>query len=422
MAFQELINERIEGKKQVWYLTVQYGFKTDGKQNRKRKRVTITDPLLLGTSERAHIRLHDYLHKIEEELLRKLQTGNTIQAEKMTLKDFSELWIKEHAEKQLKSGSVSNYKSALKVHILPKLGHVLLSKIKPFDIVQFLSNLEKVKKKKGKELVYEKLSPAYEKIVYDCLANMFNRAEEWEFIERSPMTNRTVKRPKVPKAKIEFWTDEDKNKAVAAIRAGGESEKWRVLVNLALATGMRRGEICGLEWDNVHIEDMDNSYIDVVQQIRNVKGGSVISTTKTEENRRISLPPSIARMLKEYRKHWKRERLAALDVWQEHTYEWVFYSEYFVGNKNLLGKNLSPDSVTTKFDTIIKKYDLKKIHFHGMRHTHATDCIKAGMPLKQLSVRLGHKDVATTAEIYAHALESVDREYAHSMNHLYELM
>jgi integrase len=122
----------------------------------------------------------------------------------------------------------------------------------------------------------------------------------------------------------------------------------------------------------------------------------------------IAAPASALSVLREYRKEWLEDRLMVGDVWQGSERLFVTWD----------GRPMYPDTMSQWFANFLSRSGLPPLTFHGLRHTSATLLISQGAPLKNVSSRLGHSNISTTANVYAHALKSVDKEIAEKLDDL----
>lgn len=180
-----------------------------------------------------------------------------------------------------------------------------------------------------------------------------------------------------------------------------EPLKWRMLVHLMLVTGARRGEILGLKWENV---DFDNSRIYICRSISYTPDRGVYeSTPKTASSKRyVSLPQETMQMLKQYRT-WQRGEMLRLGEY--------YRRQGFVFSQDN-GAPMHPDSVTTWLDRFSRRYGLPHITPHALRHTMTSLLIFNGVDIVSTAKRLGHSQVSTTSDIYAHVIEQADKKNA----------
>jgi integrase len=173
---------------------------------------------------------------------------------------------------------------------------------------------------------------------------------------------------------------------------------WPVL--LALATGMRRGEILALRWKNV---DLEKKTVRVVESLEQTKKGIRFKAPKTNRTRAVLLPEYAVEELQK-RKEKQAEELADLKI--DQTQETLVCARYD-------GKPIWPSSVTHEFYKAMKKLpDLPRVRFHDLRHSHATQLLAAGIHPKIAQERLGHSTISTTLDLYSHATDTMQDEAA----------
>ncbi len=208
--------------------------------------------------------------------------------------------------------------------------------------------------------------------------------------------------PKIPKHEMKTFEVEEVQAILEALKT--EPLKWQVMTNLLIATGARRGEICGLRWENV---DWENNRVYLCEnRVYTAKTGAISTTLKTGENRYVSVSPHVMEMLREWR------------IEQNSTFLrlGIFPSGYVLTADN--GQPMHPDSPTTWLKKFSKRHDLPPIHPHKFRHTQASLLIAEGVDILTVSKRLGHSKVSTTMDIYAHALAKSDEEASNTINDL----
>lgn len=181
----------------------------------------------------------------------------------------------------------------------------------------------------------------------------------------------------------------------------------RTIVQLLLYTGMRRGELCGLEWADV---DFGNAVITVRRSSLYLPSKGIFEdTTKTASSQRsIKIPNAAVQLLRTFQKWQLQARLRAGDQWQESGRIFTTWN----------GSPIHPDTVSGWFRDFVRKNDLPPVHIHSLRHTNATLLIAAGTNLQTVANRLGHANTTTTSKIYAHAIQSVDAAAADTLQDL----
>jgi integrase len=385
-----------------WLLVVEIGSAANGTRQKKTRTIRVMDEKLLKTPKRLRDHLDDELHKFKIEV----EVGEYIDPSKMTFAAFAEEWREKHAKKGLSPNTLETYTLHLNNRLIPAFGHLRLDQIKPMQIVNFMHSLEQDGSRADGN--GGKLSSGTIEYIYRVLKNIFNRAVDWKIIKANPME--AMKKPKVETKEVNVY---DPDEAIALFTAlESEPLRWRVMISLALTTGLRRGELLGLEWNNVKFED-DQCTISVKQTLAFLKdGGFTVKDPKTKGSKReVSVPPSLIADLKALKLQAGKNRLGSGDLWEGG-------DRFFLFSAWESGKPLNPSSVKTWWTRFIKRNKLKYITFHSLRHTSATLLINEGVHAKIISERLGHSNIMTTMNIYGHVLRKADQEAANKFDNI----
>lgn len=445
-----------------YQITVSCGYDSEGKKIRVPKTITI-DPKL--TPKQLEKELQRQATLFEEEVKR----GTYMDGGKMTFAEFIERWMKDYAEKQLTPKTIHGYRDLLD-RILPALGHIKLEKLQPNHLIQFYNNLsetglrkdckyialpslhDKVKEAgmkpkdlaeasgicintmrlvlQGKSTVKaeeistalgvkmetvfklkDKPQPLSSNTInhyHRFISSVLTSAVQWQLIFSNPAER--VKPPKVEKKEAAHY-DEDMTERML-ILLEQEPLKYRVMVTLTVFAGLRRGELCGLEWTDVNLDD---GLLRVRQASQYIPGqGTFTKDTKNASSYRvISLPSVAVDMLKEYKVWQAEEKLKCGDQWVK---AWKDNPRLFT---QWNGKPIFPDTITMWFAKFREKHNLPNLPFHGLRHTNASLLIAQGVDVVTVSKRLGHAKPTTTTSIYSHALKRPDQEAAEKLDHLF---
>ncbi|MEG1609153.1 MAG: site-specific integrase [Clostridia bacterium] len=177
---------------------------------------------------------------------------------------------------------------------------------------------------------------------------------------------------------------------------------------MLLQTGVRRGELCGLEWSDI---DLEKSEMKIVRSSTAVAGMGVITKEpKTETSaREIALPTSLVKQLEEYKAWWNN-------------YTTLLGDRYDGCNRLFLqedGKPLYPSTLRYWLKLTTQKLGLPDVNVHSLRHTNITMQLIAGVPIKTVSVRAGHSSTKVTADVYSHFIKSSDKEAANKIEQLF---
>lgn len=296
-------------------------------------------------------------------------------------------------QRGLKHTTATRYRELTR-RIYPAIGHIHLDRLQASQLNQLYSDLAQpgVNKYTGGGLS-PKTIIEHHRLISAVLENALK-----EGLVATNVAKRAVL-PKVQQKEVNYFQPEE----VAAILDALESEpiKWRTIMHLFLVTGARRGEILGLKWEQV---DFDNKRIHICRTIMYTPDRGIYEDTpKTASSvRYISLPDETVRLLRQYRSWQNEQRLHMGEYWQDQ--DFVFCQDD--------GSPMHPDSVPNWLGKFSKRHGLPHINAHAFRHTMASMLYFNGMDSVSISHRLGHAQVSTTANIYAHIIEEADRQSA----------
>jgi len=434
--------------------TVSCGYDINGKQIRKT--MTWTPPE--GMTTRKAEREAQHQAALFEE---KCRSGQVLDGS-IKFAAFVEQWMREYAEKQLKPKTLKTYRTFLP-RINAAIGHIRIDRIQPQHLMDFYDNLSesgiRLDTKYHKRIDFEMHIPttqvefsetagighrtitaflcgenisraSAEKIskalnlpletVFDAvdrgklsgntvvryhqlISSILETAVHWQLIPANPC--RRVKPPRV-EHKEACYLDEAQAAHLMEL-LDSEPIQYRTAVLLLLNTGLRRGELCGLEWKDI---DFEKAILQVRRNTLYLPGHGVFDDTPKTANaqRAIKIPAACIPMLKEYRAWQGKERLRLGDQWHDHDKLFTRWN----------GKPMYPEVLTSWFSEFIKRSDLPHITLHSLRHTNATLLIAAGTNLRTVSARLGHSKTSITSDIYAHAIQSADAAAAETLDNI----
>jgi integrase len=210
-----------------------------------------------------------------------------------------------------------------------------------------------------------------------------------EFAKPPRVSQQRVKAPAVDVVRAIITSAEDRDPRLAP------------LLMLGALTGMRRGELCGLRWSDVHL---DRGELDVSRSVVIVKGGLSEKTTKTDRFRRVALDDIGVALLVQHR--------ARVDEWARLA-ETILDDDAFVFSPLVDGSTpFRPDNVTGFFVRVRDSLGFKSVRLHDLRHFTATQLIGAGVDVRTVAGRLGHSDPSLTLRVYSHAIEERERAAA----------
>lgn len=238
------------------------------------------------------------------------------------------------------------------------------------------------------------LAPGTIHVYHRTLSAVLRIAVKWGYIPTNPAEKADL--PSIARRRAKYLDEPDARRLLTLLQ--DEPIKWRTLVTFDLLSGLRRAELMGLRWCDV---DLDNQLLHIRQTWNYLPGkGCYVDTPKTADGERpLRLSRTAVQLLSQL-KEWQVQQAAALgDVWNNED-DRVFTSED--------GSPLFPDSITNWFADFIKRSGLPKVTVHSLRHTYASLMIADGTPLVVVSHSLGHAQVSTTNNIYAHVIADAE--------------
>lgn len=374
-------------------LVVSAGRGLDGKRKKYTKTIIVDGKTNADINKKAEKELSKFVVEVEKE--------DYIDPSKFTLTAFTEMWLKNYAKPKLALKTSFEYEQLLEKRILPAMGHMKISNIKPMHLVTFFNNLQedgmRGDKKKGR------LSNNTLLHYYRLLSVMFNTAVKWQFISSNPIKN--VDPPKIENTEGRYYDEKEATLLIEKLQC--ENIDRQVAILLALTGGLRVGEVTGLKWDNINFDDNEIFIIKTTQYIP--KAGVFEKETKNRTSKRlISIPKSVMDLVKILQIDQNYKKDSCGDLWNQTDYIFTQWN----------GIPINPQTPGKWFDKIVKKNNLRKISFHELRHTSATLLISQGENVRALSSRLGHAETSTTMNIYAHALKSADKSAANKLENL----
>jgi len=432
----------------AYFIMVSTGYDSTGKQLRK---TTTWKPEAGLTEKQIEKELNEKAVLFE----RKVLSGQVLDGG-VTFAEFCERWARDYAEPQLSPKTYDRYKSMLK-RVLPEIGHIRLDKLQPNHLMELNASLGTDINKRGlsfiaKEYFFDlvkkknytrdyianqtglcintvynlfnnvpiskstvdaictflgaKLEKIFEpskpiiglsnktiKHHHRLLSSILNQAVYWQVIPDNPA--KRVRPPKIDRTEAKYL-DEFQTAELIKLLDKAPTQS-RTMIMLLIYSGLRRGELCGLEWDDI---DFTKQLLTVrrASQYTAEKGIYTKETKTVTSDRTIKLPTSAFELLREHQYWQQLERIKLGDAWNETDRLFTQWN----------GQPIHPDSISGWFRDFIRNTDLPQISIHSLRHTNITLMIAAGVPLRTVSYRAGHAQTSTTANIYSHAIHSAD--------------
>jgi integrase len=374
-----------------WLLVVELGYDAKGKRIQRTKTVKITDPALI----RAPKRLQEHLNTELTKFKIMVETGVYLNPGKMTFNDFLKDWERNFVQIELEEKTIVSYLFHSKKRIAPYFGHMFMEQIKSMHILNFMDTLRQPNARLDGSGPLKSASLVYN---YRVLKSIFTKAVEWKVILDNPMTG--IKKPKEDDIReMEVYDEKEIKKLFEALSL--ESLSLRTAITLAITTGMRRGEIAGLEWTKINLE---LGHIYITQTIPQMKNGSpILKSPKNGKPRKIALSESLLIELRLFYAERESERSELQDQWADGKHSFVFCHPD--------GKPYDPGWFTKQWIDFHRRHLLKPIRLHDLRHTSVSWMIYKKVHSEAIAKRVGHSNIKML-EIYGHIFETVDQAAA----------
>jgi len=275
---------------------------------------------------------------------------------------------------------------------VPIIGRVHLAKLSPLDVQRLYA-----------DRLAAGLSPTTVNLIHCVLHRALKQAVRWGLLTRN--VTEAVDPPREATPEYSTWNKEQ----AAAFLAVADQHEWAALWRLALLTGMRRGEMLGLQWGDV---DLAKRTISVQRtQSRASHGGFEFGQPKTKHGRRqIALPQSVVGSLKAHRLKQVEARLKVGEA----------YTDLGMVFADVLGRPLHPNTVSYQFHSLVRKARLPRLRIHDLRHTSETLMLANNVHPKIVSERLGHANIGITLDRYSHVTAQMQQEAAAQLEALLE--
>lgn len=316
------------------------------------------------------------------------QQGTMVMSSTQTVAQFLTDWLENVHRRRLRPRTFERYSEVINLHIIPTLGRYQLQKLTAQHVQKFYTQKEN-----------EGLASTTIHDYHSVLHNALNMAVKWGLIAKNVCDNATP--PRKEHFDIQPFTEEQAQVFLTAI-AG---HKWEALFVLALATGMRRGELIGLKWQDINFKAATLQVVRVLTRVPTKMPQRehvyIEAEPKTEKSRRsVQLAPFVLEALKEHHVHQREIKLKADADWRDHDY--VFCT--------LHGTHLNPNHIVDEFKKLLKRAGLPNIRFHDLRHSAASLLLSLGIHPKVVQELLGHTQISITMDVYSHLLPGMQKE------------
>lgn len=347
---------------------------------------------VIGYNEKGLPKTKNVLAKTKRECQEKLkQLMETVVGSKsekirsdMPFGEWLDFWYQNYSKPKIRPTTQACYEGKIYQHIIPELGKIPLNQLTQKDLQQFYARLKKSGRLIRTKQFGEGLSDSMVRGCHATCRAALDKAVQGGLIRTNPAIG--CKLPPKRGREMQVLGREELQRFLIQAQAEGYYE----LFLLDLCTGLRRGELMALQWDDL---DFETGTLTVNKQAYEVKGQLQLSAPKTKASiRKLVLPPAVVEVFQEYRKTADSR--------------WMFPS----AKKD--DAPMSPGAVRRRLQIILERAGCKHVRFHDLRHTFATLALENGMDVKTLSAMLGHVSAATTLDIYTHITGEMQNEAA----------
>ena len=293
-------------------------------------------------------------------------------------------WYQTEVKGTIRPTTQQKYENWIYHHLIPQLGDIPLDALSTNDLQVFFNDLREHGRLQGVEKFGPGLSPQSVRSCYTLCKTSLEQAAVRQLIPRNPALGCKLASQKA--REMQVLTQEEMQRFLIQAKEEGFYE----LFLLDLNTGMRRGELLGLQWNDL---DFTTGKLKIVRQVYPVHGKVTIGEPKTKSSsRELILPPVMVEILAERKKEIQSP--------------WIFPSP------RKPEQPLDPTYVGKKLHQILKLAGCKDVRFHDLRHTFATAALERGLDIKTLSTLIGHSSTSTTLDIYGHSNDVMRKEAA----------
>jgi integrase len=341
-----------------------------------------------GTRKEAQTKLNELLHAAD--------TNQFVEASKLTVLAWLRSWVETSVKPPMRRpATYRSYQTAIEHHLAhAPLGSMLLQKVRGSDIEFYFAHLQ--------------LSPGSVQLHNAVLHTAFKKAVRDRLLSVNPCVDLERQRPSADNAGVRehCWSAQEAQRFLAVTRAAGPQEA--AYFRLALDTGARKSELDGLLWTDVNLDD---ATLTITKQLDKAGVTPAFGPTKTKRTRTVVLGAETVLLLSAHKRHQATLKMANRTTYQDHGLVFAKEAVDLVNSLDALGQPICTLG-DNRYEKLMKQAGVKRIKFHGLRHTCCTLLLGANVPVHVVSQRVGHKNVAMTLNTYAHAMPNMQADAA----------
>lgn len=342
-------------------------------------------------------RRRSYYGRTQQEVRQKLQQaqraladGAILTGERQTVGTLLETWLTESAARKVRPRTLQRYREIVGLHLIPALGRVRLAALNPAHVERMMN-----------DALAGGVSPRSAAHHRAVLRTALNVAMRWGWVSRNVAM--LADPPRIPEREVRPLTSADARALLDAVRG----DRLEALFTVALACGLRQGEALGVRWSDV---DLDSGRITVQRSLQRLGQEWSFVEPKTKRSRRtLPLPAPVVSALREHRTRQLEERLKVGAAWEGAAWLDLVFTDEF-------GRPLGSDHVLRRFRALLALAGLPAMRYHDLRHGAASLMAAQGVPARVAMELLGHSQISTTMNIYAHVAPELQRDAAERMS------
>lgn len=328
-------------------------------------------------------------------LVTALSSGAYVEPARMTVGVYFERWLADYARMNVAAKTYERYAEIVRLHLVPALGHHALAKLQPLHIQAYYAEALQRGRTDGEGGLSAQTVLHHHRVLREALRH----AVRWQLLARNPAD--ATEPPRATRREAAVLDDTDVERLLRA--ADGTPLELPVL--LALTTGVRRGELLALRWQDVNWKAATIAVRRSLEQTR--AGGLTFKEPKTRRGRRVvTLPPLTVEALRRYRAEQAKARLAVGRAYQD--------ADLIIARAD--GRPYDPAKFSNAVAALMRRAGVCDVSLHSLRHTCATMLLSANVHPKIVSERLGHATIGITLDTYSHVLPNMQEEAAQKLN------